>query len=101
VIEIGDVKPPAVTFRIHLSYEEFYGLPFAGGREIVDVALVGHGLVAHAELVVFAVAFDAHGDLGVWGDGRWGQVATDGGESAVVGEGNGAGEFAVAFRREG
>ena len=72
MIEIGDVKPPAVTFRIHLSYEEFYGLPFAGGREIVDVALVGHGLVAHAELVVFPIALDAHGNFRVWCDARWG-----------------------------
>ena len=90
-----------MALRVHISYGECYGLPFAGGREIVDIALVGHGLVAHAELVVFAVAFDAHGDLRVWGDGCWGQVATDGGESAVVGKGNGAGEFTVAFGREG
>ena len=90
-----------MALRVHLCDGEFYGLPFAGGREIMDIALVGHGLVAHAELVVFTVAFDAHGDLRVWGDDRWRQVATDGGESAVVGEGNGAGEFAVAFGREG
>ena len=38
----------------------------------MDIALVGHGLVAHAELVVFAVAFDAHGNFRVWCDGRWG-----------------------------
>ena len=89
-----------MSFGVHTACGELYGLPFAGGREIVNIALVGHGLVAHAELVVFAVAFDAHGDLSFWGDRRWGQVATDRGESAVVGEGNGAGEFAVAFGRE-
>ena len=75
-----------MALRVHLCDGELYGLPLAGGREIMDIALVGHGLVAHAKLVVFTVTFDAHGDLGVWGDGRWGQVATDGGESAVVGE---------------
>ena len=89
-----------MALRVHLCDGELYGLPLAGGREIMDIALVGHGLVAHAELVVFAVAFDAHGDLGVWGDGRWGQIATDGGESTIIGKGNGAGEFAVAFGRE-
>ena len=72
MIEIGDVKPSTVTFRIHLSNGEFYGLPFAGGREIVDVALVGHGLVAHAELVVLPIALDAHGNFRVWCDDRWG-----------------------------
>lgn len=75
-----------MALRVHLCDGELYGLPLAGGREIMDIALVGHGLVAHAKLVVFTVAFDAHGDLGIWGDGRWGQVATNGGESAVVGE---------------
>lgn len=90
-----------MALRVHLGDGEFYGFPFAGSREIVDVALVGHGLVAHAELVVFTIAFDAHGDLCVGRNGRWGQVAADGGKSAVVGEGNGAGEFAVAIGREG
>lgn len=90
-----------MALRVHLTYREFYGLPLAGGREIVDIALVGHGLMAHSELVVFAVAFDAHGNFCVWGDDCWGQVATDGGESTVVGEGNSAGEFAVAFGCEG
>lgn len=67
----------------------------------MDIALVGHGLVTHAKLVVFAVTFNAHSNLCIGGNCRWGQVAADGGESAVVGEGNGAGEFAVAFGRDG
>ena len=41
-----------MALRVHLTYREFYGLPFASGREIVDIALVGHWLVAHAELVI-------------------------------------------------
>ena len=61
-----------MALRVHLCDGERYGLPLTGGREIMDVALVGHGLVTHAELVVFAVAFDAHGNFRVWCDGRWG-----------------------------
>lgn len=80
---------------------ELYRLPLACGAEIVYVALVSHGLVTHAELVVLAVAFDSHRDLCVWSYGRWGQVATNGGESAVVREGYGSGEFAVAFGCKG
>jgi len=90
-----------MSFGVHTAYGELYCLPFACGREIVNVALVGHGLVANSELVVLTVAFDAHGDLCVWSYGRWGQVATDGGEAAVVLEGNCAGEFAVAFGGQG
>ena len=61
-----------MSFGVHTAYGELYCLPFAGGREIVDVALVGHGLVAHAELVVLPIALDAHGNFRVWCDGRWG-----------------------------
>ena len=90
-----------MSFGVHTAYGELYGLPFAGGREIVNVALVGHGLVANSELVVPTVAFDSHRDLCVGGYFRRGQVATDGGEAAVVLEGNCAGEFAVAFGGQG
>jgi len=90
-----------VAFRVHLADGELYRLPLACGAEVVYVALVSHGLVAHAELVVLAVAFDTHGDLCVGGYCRRVEIATDGGESAVVREGYGSREFAMAFRGEG
>lgn len=65
MIEIGHIQPSSVALRVHLTYREFYGLPFASGREIVDIALVGHWLVAHAELVIFAIAFNTHGNFHV------------------------------------
>lgn len=90
-----------MALGIHLGYGKFYRLPLARRAEIVYVTLVSHGLVTHAELVVLAVAFDTYGNFGIWGDCGWGQVTPNGSKSAVIGEGNGSGEFAVAFRGEG
>ena len=74
-----------MSFGVHTAYGELYGLPFAGGREIVNVALVSHGLVANSELVILAITFDSHRYLCVGGYCRRVEVATDGGESSVVG----------------
>jgi len=82
-----------MALGIHLGYGKFYRLPLARRAEIVYVTLVSHGLVTHA--------FDTYGNFGIWGDCGWGQVTPNGSKSAVIGEGNGSGEFAVAFRGEG
>jgi len=76
-------------------------LPVAAGLEVGGVGMAVAPRGVEAQLVAFAVALEAEMDGAVGGDVELGVVALDGGEAAVVLEGDGAGEDGVAGFVEG